>query len=113
MNRQAAGLVMLAARYPLVASAAAGLLPCVVTAVMLQCPRGVLPLALHEQACRTSRCGLRRLGRDPGVEFIYTQQYIIHGPMASPAGSVVMALPNEFKSPVSVLWETDKPTNGR
>jgi hypothetical protein len=32
----------------------------------------LFPLALHEQACPTSRCGLRRLGCDPGVECIYT-----------------------------------------
>ncbi len=31
----------------------------------------MFPLALHEQACPTSRCGLRRLGSDPGVEYIY------------------------------------------
>ncbi len=26
---------------------------------------------MHEQTCPTSRCGLRRLGSDPGVEYIY------------------------------------------
>ena len=38
----------------------------------LKCPCGVFPLALHEQACPTSRRGLRRLGSDPSVECIYT-----------------------------------------
>jgi hypothetical protein len=32
----------------------------------------VFPLALHEQACPTSRRGLGRLGSDPSVECIYT-----------------------------------------
>ena len=32
----------------------------------------MFPLALHEQACPTSRRGLRRLGSKPSVEYIYT-----------------------------------------
>jgi hypothetical protein len=34
------------------------------------------PLALHDQACPTSRCGLRRLGSDPSVELFL--ESIIH-----------------------------------
>ena len=70
----------------------------------------MFPLALHEQARPTSRCGLRRLGSDPSVECIYTtvdvavQCNLISPWTHEPPGSelVVAALQSELKSPVSL-----------
>ncbi len=64
----------------------------------------MFPLALHEQACPTSRRGLRRLGCDPSVECIYTTvdvaavQLNIYPWTHGTSGSVVTALqPENFE----------------